>query len=257
MGTTPRGHRLEFWDHFDLDIPRAITEQLVEAFEQLEPGSLTEENLFKVPANRGVYQLYRNKELVYVGKAEALQKRLGQHRFKILGRRNIPIDEIGFRCLSIGRNWAASSPEETLISHYQQHGQAPWNGLGFGNHDPGRNRDKTTHPVEGWDYQFPIRDDWDCIWIAAGEHNANILLQTLKAGLPYLLRYQKTAAGEPHPDYANVTISVPDTSRTAEALVRLIAQHLAGWQATRFPSKIILYKEVDQHYNDAVVIWPQ
>jgi hypothetical protein len=256
MGTTPNGAHVDFWDQFDLDVPRAIKEQLVDAFAHLHPALPSNENLGVVPAGRGVYQLFKDGELVYVGKAEDLRNRLLEHRCKISGRKNITVDQMTFACLSIGRNWAASAPEESLIAHYREIGQSPWNGMGFGNHDPGRNRDRTIHPAEGWDYQYPIREDWVCDWVLAGQGNARELLESLKARLPYLLRYERAPQSSGHPDYDNVILEIPQAGMTAEALLRLVAQTLPGWQATRFPSKIILYKEQNVQYSDAVIRWP-
>jgi hypothetical protein len=76
----------------------------------------------------------------------------------------------------------------------------------------------------------------------------------VKRTLPFLLRYE-TASGDGHPDYNNVTIDVPESGMPAEQLLRLIAQCLPGWQATRFPSHMILYKE-DRAYTQGTKIWP-
>ena len=151
--------------------------------------------------------------------------------------------------------------ESSLIAHYRE--TAPttcvWNGNGFGPHDPGRNRETTNKPPDGFDAQYPIRDDWQCADIGAGDWNCNDLLQALKESLPFLLRYQiatKNKLKEGHPDYNNVTIHVPQAGLPAEELLRLIAEQLPGWQATRFPGHFILYKE-DSDYTHGTRIWPQ
>ena len=41
----------------------------------------------------------------------------------------------------------------------------------------------------------------------------------------------------------------------AEELLKLITQNLPGWQATRFPGHMILYKE-RRAYDHGKVIWP-
>lgn len=84
-----------------------------------------------------------------VGKAEQLKKRLGEHRFKISGRRNIEAPEMGYKCLFIHRNWTALAPEDSLIRHYRAagEGECAWNGNGFGPHNlAGIERPRTSIP---------------------------------------------------------------------------------------------------------------
>jgi hypothetical protein len=96
-----------------------------------------------------------------------------------------------------------------------------------------------------------------CDWIKAGERNAAVLLKNMKAKLPYLLRYQtaKKKSREPHADYDDVTVAIAKDGMTARDLLRTIAHALAGWQATAFPSHMILYKE-QREYEHGEIIWP-
>jgi len=243
---------LSAFAHFEIDIISALSSQLVDAFSKLETGHLSEEELASLPKGQGVYKLYHRGELVYVGKAEQLRKRLEEHRFKISGRQNISPSEMGFKCLFVHPNWTALAPESSLIQHYRltQPGGCAWNGNGFGPHDPGRDRETTDKPPEGFDAKYPIRHEWVCDWIAAGPHNAFSLLKKLKAGLPYLLRFQTAQKKSPlpHQDYQNLTVHAPRDQMSAEDLLREIARALPGWQATAFPSHMILYKE-DRQYG--------
>jgi hypothetical protein len=243
---------LAFFAHFDLDLVSALTEQLVEAFAKLDDGSMTLEHIAQVPAERGVYQLFRGGQLVYVGKAETLRSRLAQHRRKIAGRHNLDVGEMGFKCLTVPKNWTPLAHEETLIKHYKTQVVAcEWNGNGFGPHDPGRERDTTNKPPEGFDSQFPIREDWACTPIKAGEWNAGELLAEMKKQLPYLLRYDTK-----HEDYKKKTLQVPKSGMPAIELMELITKSLPGWQSTRFPSHMILYKE-KREYAHGTIIWQQ
>jgi hypothetical protein len=72
-----------------------------------------------------------------------------------------------------------------------------------------------------------------------------------------LLRYEtaRHKSSGPHVDYKDVTVAVPRDDMTARDLLRTIAQALPGWQATAFPSHLILYKE-DRTYKHGQVIWP-
>jgi len=101
--------------------------------------------LSHLKGNQGVYKLFHNDVLVYVGKADNLPKRLGEHLTKIKGRQKIAVEEMGFKCLYVGKTWTPLAPEEALIKHFKAtgEGQCEWNGNGFGPHDPGRERETT------------------------------------------------------------------------------------------------------------------
>ena len=147
------------------------------------------------------------------------------------------------------------APEGSLITHYQGLGFCAWNGISFGPHDPGRERETTNKPPEGFDAQYPIREDWLCTGIAAGQYNVRGLLKAMKNELPFLLRYVGSQTGG-HPDYKDLTITVPQSGMSAEELLRLVTQNLPpGWQATRFQSHMILYKE-STGYTHGIKIWP-
>lgn len=245
-----------FYRRFELDIVSALKHQLIDAFEKLAPGDLVQKNIVAVPEEPGVYQLYYSGALVYVGKTDYLRKRLQEHHQKIIGRKNIRPSDVRLTCLSVHSGIHAVS-EVSLINHYKAApGGCAWNGNGFGPHDPGRTRETTNKPPDGFDAQFPIRDDWPCTWIGGGQWNCNALLQEIKSGLPFLLRYQvsqknKWRAG--HSDYNNVTIVVPRKGMPVSELLRLIVRHLPGWQATRFPSHFILYKDDQQYKHGSAV----
>jgi hypothetical protein len=249
---------MAFYRHFELDIVSALRDQLIGAFAELQPGHLNENNIGTVPESAGVYQLYHIQSLVYVGKTEKLRRRLEEHHEKISGRRNIELRDMRFTCLSVSSGIHAVS-ESSLIDHFKSvPGSCAWNGNGFGPHDPGRERETTDKPPDGFDAQFPIREDWPCRGIAAGKWNCNDLLQAMKNQLPFLLRYEvahKNRLKEGHPDYNKVALHVPKTGMPASALLRLIARNVPRWQATRFPSHFIFYKEHRQ-YKHGTLIWP-
>lgn len=252
---------MRFYGHFEIDIITALSQQLVEAFSKLEQGIFTEGNINLVPAKQqGVYELFLDGLLVYVGQAKKLRDRLLEHHFKIRGRKEIAPDRMTVKCLSVHRNWTALSPETALIRFYRDDPNAcAWNGNGFGPHDPGRNRETTNKSPIGFDMQYPIREDWPCDRIAAGQWNGNDLLRAVKEQLPYLLRYQTAIQSkwkQGHPDYKNLMINVPEAAMPAEKLLTSIARQFPnGWQLTRFPGHFILYKE-QRLYKHGVVLWP-
>ncbi len=247
------------FDDFDIDLVSALQEQLLAAFVKLDTGPVGTDLLSEHPDGQGVYLLYYESELVYVGKADSLRRRLNEHHAKIDGRRGIEVSSMSFKCLFLSNNWAALAPETSLLAHFKKIKKSPkWNGNGFGPHDPGRNRETTNKPPQGFDARYRITDQWPCDWIKAGEWNCLELLLVLKAKLPYLLRFQvsnKNSLKNGHPEYNDIVINVPNQSMPSRDLLRLIADNLPGWQATVFPGHMILYKE-DREYDHGEVLKP-
>lgn len=254
---------MPYADKFEINIVRALADQLVSKFSKLDVGDLTWDNLKLIkPDRQGVYLLFHQGKLVYVGKAKSLQIRLRKHLRKLEGRRNIDVREMGFKCLYIHRNWTALAPENSLIRHYRKKGkdEAAWNGISFGPNDPGRQRETTQKRPDGFDMMYPIKDDWPCDFIAPGDWPVYDLLRDLKKALPYTLRFQKRPSKgaekkhalkeaskdhpmQGHPDFAGVSVKVPQAGLPARTLLKMIADALPGWQATVFPSHMILYRE--------------
>jgi hypothetical protein len=139
---------------------------------------------------------------------------------------------MSFSCLTVHKNWTALAPEESLIKRYreQSYEVCEWNGVSFGPHDPGRDRETTNKDTEGFDVQFPIRDDWPCDFVDAREWNVRELLIRIKKGLPFLLRYEavnkKYRKG--HPDYNNLVLTVPAAGMPVSELLRLVTRNLPG-----------------------------
>ncbi|MGC2374480.1 MAG: Eco29kI family restriction endonuclease [Solirubrobacteraceae bacterium] len=240
---------------FKLSISRALTDQLRDALHQLEPASLMAEHLDKIEPRQGVYQLYLGGDLVYVGSASAsLRDRLTEHMWKVAGRQNIAADEVQFTCLYVDEDLTVLAPEERLIRVFQDEGSCAWNGMGFGLHDPGRNRDSTVLRDNHFDLAYPIRLDWVCEGIAAGTYTVLDMLAGLKRELPYNFRYKNDAAARS--EYAFVSVDVPDDNMTALALFELIAAALPAYQITSLPGYVIMYKESGS-YPQGHVIRPE
>lgn len=236
---------------FDLDLARAITEQLVETFEQMPASSLTAEALAESRDVPGVYQLYVKELIVYVGKSDSsLRNRLARHMWALTGRMNISIGEVTFKAIHLSRNWSALTTEAALITHF---GRTPWNNSGFGSNDPGRNRDNTAVPADSFDGMFPIDPDVG-VQVAPGEKTVEELLGQLKEHLPYLLRYGTSAAERE--ELRATKVVVPQGQTTARGLLLLAARALPnGWQATILPGRMLFYRE-RATYTAGQVIWP-
>lgn len=233
---------------FELDLMAAVMNQLVPSLENMQHATLSLEAARALPDAQGVYLLIYEGQVRYVGKTDAeagLRTRLVRHTKKFEHRNNIVPNDIAFKAAQI-LVLTAMDVESRLIKHFR----ADWNGSGFGSNDPGRERETTNKPEQGFDARFPINIDIDGSFLPAGEHTVLQALIRLKETLPYTLRYQVAGKGsqayrtKPHPDYQTATLNVPSDSHTVRQLMRLIVDALpAGWQATEFVSHVILYKE--------------
>ena len=114
--------RHQFFFEFD----KAFTSQLIEKFEASPTHPLAED--VGAP-EKGVYGLYWKDEIVYAGKAldTTLKRRLAEHTRKISGRRNIKLNQITCRFLTIDSDWFVRAGEHALIESYDPN----WNLSGF------------------------------------------------------------------------------------------------------------------------------
>ncbi|MGF0310977.1 hypothetical protein [Rhodococcus sp. IEGM1428] len=240
---------------FKLSITRALADQLQRALETLTPATLTSQAISELQNRPGVYALFLDGERVYVGKASrSLTARLGKHLRKLSGRSGFA-NRLTFICLYVDEDLEASAPEKMLIKAYRTDGGAPWNTNGFGNNDPGKQRDTSRIKANHFDALFPINlslelsmDDH-----IIGSSDALTLLTKLKEQLPYLLRYDNA-----RPDVlrkAGLTIPAGPL-KLADWLELLVTNLPSGWQATALPGYVIVYPEKDpDRYPSAISIW--
>jgi len=142
---------------FDFDLDRGIREQVVE---KLESSPLYALGRRVGPGESGVYALYLNGVLVYVGKASkgttsskrTLKARLSEHTTKIDGRNNIALADVKCRYLTFASEWWVFAAEFALITHYKPE----WNASGFGSKTPGVGRPGTSR-VSSFDSKYPKR----------------------------------------------------------------------------------------------------
>jgi hypothetical protein len=140
---------------FEFDLDQAIRAQVVG---RLESSPLLPLVRGVGPVSSGIYALYFQGSLVYVGKASrgttkskrTLRARLSEHAGKIAGRRNITLTQVQCRYLTFTSEWWVFAAEFALITHYQP----PWNESGFGSKTPGKGRPGTDR-VSRWNEQFP------------------------------------------------------------------------------------------------------
>lgn len=237
----------QFHQDFTLSITKALGDQLAAALKDLDRAPLSEENISQLKDKPGVYQLYLDGDFVYVGKADAsLPSRLRNHLRKISGRRNISIERMAFSCLYVAEDFSALAPEQLLISHHKGMGDIPWNNNGFGNKDPGRQRDSTILKRNHFDVLFPIDLDRPVEGLVSGEGTLHDLLEMVKHGLPYTFRY------EPSAEFKHRKVQVPEGPATANEILQLIsAKTPADLQVTSLMGYVIMYRDNPTEYKSA------
>ncbi len=238
------------YSELEFDLPSALLSSILERLEAMTPGSLTTEEIAEIPEEQGIYALYLKSTqcLVYVGKTDSdagLKHRLMRHARKLNGRQNIEPGDVEFRAVRLFV-FTAMDIESALIAHYGGVKAVPWNGSGFGSNDPGKERDTTTYKADHWDAQYPIMIDKCYVEFDPGVYPVFEVMRKLKAGLPFLLRYQRPgkAVNSFHPDFEDSKVALQQTQMTTrQTLEAVIAALPKGWHATAVPSHIIVYKD--------------
>lgn len=250
---------------FEFDLPRALLQELILLLDGMEMGLLDASTATTIPDVQGVYQLFHNNQLVYIGKTDAqagLRNRLSRHADKITHRPKLSGGGVFFKAVRI-LVFTAMDLETQLIAHYRAKDPVPWNGSGFGSNDPGRERETTNKNPDGFDASYPIDIDLPAELLPPGSMRIADALARLKAALPYTLRYEtqrnalgKAQRGNPHPDLAasSAIVNIPAPPQTVRQIMRSIKDVLGPeWQATVFASHVILYKENRRYqYGEAI-----
>ncbi|GAB3954640.1 GIY-YIG nuclease family protein [Micromonospora vulcania] len=238
---------------FRLSITRALADQLESTLRPLKPAPLTAEHLSTIAGRPGVYKLFFNDKRVYVGKAaKSLHDRLVQHLRKLSGRTGLDPDAVRFVCVYVDEDLDAAAPEKLLIKNYRKHDSIPWNTNGFGNKDPGRNRDTSIVKAAHFDAKYPIDLGYQCR-LHLGTQPLTTVLEAMKGQLPYLLRFENGGAAKKI--YRSTSLTVSSQQISARLLAhQLVAALPAGWQLTALPGYLILYQE-SRRYESALGWW--
>lgn len=247
---------------FELNLMDAVLDQLTPKIKDMEPLPLTEENTRALPEAQGVYQLFHEGQVKYVGKTDAkagLRVRLTRHVSRLQQRDNIKPEDVQFKAVQI-YVLTAMDIETELIDRCGTKKNG-WNGSSFGSNDPGRKRETTNKPPKGFDAQFPINIDIAFPFPLKGEQSVYNVLWNLKDALPYCFRYQTTNPESstgyktaPEPEYITSSIVIPDRPVSVKELLGMVVHALPnGWQATKFPSHVILYKEATKYAHGEVI----
>jgi Uri superfamily endonuclease len=241
---------------FEFDLPEALLTHLIRVLDALHPAPLDTNGVAAVPEAQGVYQLFLDGQLVYIGKTDAeagLRKRLERHASKIQHRQGLDPARVSFRAVRIFV-FTAIDLETQLIRHYAAKGTA-WNKRGFGSNDPGRRRDHTRIKPINFDALYPIDIDRPLpVDFASAETAADVVIR-LKQALPYTFRFEATGGRRPDAALSDTRVRMAPGERTArEVLVELTTQLPPGWQATAFRHQLLLYPEAVDTYPDAEIL---
>jgi hypothetical protein len=122
------------FSEFEFDLPDALLASLIVAFDNMNSAPLDLEHVGELPEAQGVYQLYLDDEIVYIGKTDAksgLLKRLSRHACKIQHRQNLTVAQVTFKAIRVFV-FTAVDLESQLIRHYRGVSPVSWNNGGFG-----------------------------------------------------------------------------------------------------------------------------
>jgi hypothetical protein len=85
---------------FEFDLPGALLARLVQILDDLTPVPLRAQFVDVIPDAQGVYQLFLDGTLVYIGKTDAesgLRQRLDRHRLKIQHRKGLGPNQVSLQ----------------------------------------------------------------------------------------------------------------------------------------------------------------
>lgn len=233
------------FEQFEFDLTDALINQLVTVLDNLEPAALDLRNVSKIPNGQGVYQLWVDNQLEYVGKTDTdagLTTRLAKHAHKISGRPTLR-GMVQFKAVQV-LVFTAMELETLLIRHYKS-GGAPlgWQHSGFGSNDPGRERDTTKYKETHFDARHPINvnEHFEKPLIIKANRTVKQALAELKSLLPYTIRFQRSG---------DLNVELPkdlEMVSTKDGLLKILGFLPKGWQATNLPGYVILYKEKKEY----------
>ncbi|WP_213601375.1 Eco29kI family restriction endonuclease [Pseudoxanthomonas japonensis] len=231
---------------YTFDFLATVSAQLVTDLEALpvsllDAGTLTALAQYQNANNarQGVYLLHLDSVPVYLGKADNVADRLGQHLRKLSGRKNLTLTDVGYKALLLDKSMSTAANESVLIAIFRQSHAAMWNGKGFGPKDPGKERD-TTRP-SFFDRTYPIDDAW-LVDFPDDTTTAAHLMDAIKQAVPYTFRFDLKNAGD-------TVVNLTGVPRTAKALLCATVRALgAGWKGAVLAYGMVLYR-TDKQYR--------
>lgn len=239
--TSPEGApQLRGFQQFEFALTDALISQLVSVLDKMNTAPLTTNLVSCIPNGQGIYQLFLDDQLVYIGKTDSdagLAARLAKHESKVSGRPNLR-GKVRFKAVQV-LVFSAMELETMLIRHYKgQLGSVAWQHSGFGSNDPGRERDTTKYKDDHFDIQHPIDIDEQASYFFSAGTPMKDALKGIKDQLPYTFRFAQSS------ETSTTKLSQDITGHSVRDLLeKLVVQLPTGWQATKLPGYVILYKE--------------
>lgn len=183
------GRRLQLIPHtvdpnkvFRFEFGPAILAQVLEKIDKLDPIPLQDVSSAVAPYP-GFYQLFRNRDSVYVGRTiRPVATRLGEHRKKLRGR--VPLSEMYARFLFVEDLSLVGLSEDAMIAYFHPLGLDPWGKMGFGSKPAGFGRAKQE---SNWHAVYPPDTE---IEVEAGHPRPRTLIQLIRLiakGAPVVL----------------------------------------------------------------------
>lgn len=240
---------------FEFALTDALIAQLITCLDGMDTAELSPVVTAEIPNGQGVYQLFLDGELVYIGKTDneaGLQYRLQRHANLVLSRDNLTGGRVTFKAVQV-LVFSAMELETMLIKHYAIDGKVPpWNNSGFGSNDPGRERDTTKYKTNHFSVLYPI----SLIRPVSAPLKAGLsvrdALKLLKSELPFLLRFQGMRVKKN--DLTDTVLPHDITGQSVEDTLKALVTLLpVGWQATHLPGYIILYKENRDYVHGKII----
>lgn len=237
---------------FIFDFLTTVSKQLVERLDALPVTNLSETTLTALADFQretgfvqGVYLIHEAAQPRYLGKANEVCDRLRQHLWKLSGRLNINLADIGYKAVLLDNSMSTAANEELLIRLFAAQHAGMWNGKGFGPNDPGKERD-TTAPSD-FDRDHPIVTDFAVEGVNDNE-TIGTLFRKMKDGLPYVFRYKIGTA-------RTTPLNLTDVPRNAEALLRAAMRVLPrGWHGAILSYGMVVYAVPPKQYPAGVVV---
>ncbi|WP_054064501.1 GIY-YIG nuclease family protein [Pseudomonas asplenii] len=251
---------MDYFKALEFDLPSALLAQLVSLFESMVPVPLTEDSVQNVPEEQGVYQLFLDGVLVYVGKTDAeagLKNRLLRHSKKVRSRQNLLQTQVAFKAVRL-YVFTAMDLESLLIKHYKYLSiRLSWNFSGFGSNDPGRNRDKSKIKESHFDNLYPIDLNYEATIVrSSGEITVAAVLKQLKEQLGYTIRYMNKG-GKSKTAHSDLELAVVRLRAERDSVKKILQQIKAAlgreWQITAMLGYVIIYKEREVYPHGTII----
>lgn len=139
----------------------------------------------------------------------------------------------------------AMAPEKMLIATLRNRGQAAWNQNGFGNKDPGQQRDTSLVQLGHFDRLFPIDLDRVVDLDTKDIQSASDLAHALKSHLPYNFRFPTKGAKAGVLRGQMIDTLSQHTARPVREWFGVLADALPpGWCVIELPGYVIAYPDI-------------